>query len=169
MVDKSELVLANLSESEMQALFLGYYREAQGKDKTIKNTCEQTGISRWIFDVWLADPDFEEKFWALRRAHSYELEEKLSTLSCELMDDNLGISKERYYALQIAQKSVLETIGKLNRERFGESSEVRIRQEGNIQPSINISLVNMQAPAGLPEPTITVLPDVTSSPSESQS
>lgn len=139
--------MENLSEKEKQEIFLDAYRKAVGRKKTIKEVCELIEMPRHQFDIWLADPEFEEQFWALRRAHSYELEEQLSSISHDLLQEGETISKSRFYALQIAQKSVLELIGKLNRERFGESQEIRLKQEGNVQPTINISLISADIPS----------------------
>jgi hypothetical protein len=146
----------NLSEKEKQEIFLDAYRKADARFKTIKAVCEVLRLPRHQFDMWLADPEFEEQFWGLRRAHSYELEEQLSTISAELLRDEVSISKGRYYALQIAQKSILEIIGKLNRERFGESTEVRLKQEGSMHPVINISLVSAELPAIDISPSVTI-------------
>ncbi len=133
----------DLSDAEKQAIFLETYRKADGKNKTIKAVCAALNFRRSIFNSWLVDPEFEEKFFAELRAFSYSLTEELATNAAEMLEDHKEISKERYYALQIAQKSVLEVIGKLNRDRFGESQEIRLKQEGSVQPVINISLVDM--------------------------
>lgn len=148
MIDNTPLILnPDLSDKEKQEIFLTAYRKAEAKEKTIKNVCLSLKMPRSLFTTWLADPEFEEKFFAELRAFSYSLTEELATTSAALLEDEVSISKGRYYALTIAQKSILEVVGKLNRERFGESTEVRLKQDGNIYPQINISLVSADIPA----------------------
>lgn len=156
MTDNTPLILnPDLSDKEKQEIFLTAYRKAEAKQKTIKNVCQALRMPRSLFTTWLADPEFEEQFFAELRAFSYSLTEELATTSAALLEDEVSISKGRYYALTIAQKSILEVVGKLNRERFGESTEVRLKQEGNIVPQINISLVSAELPVNI-TPTISI-------------
>lgn len=142
------------SELERQNRWLNTYRTAKDSEKFIKQVCEATGICKAEFNRWLADPEFEEKYWAERKAFSYRLEERHSGICADLLESK-GISKSRFYALQIAQKGISEIIGKLNRERFGESTEIRLKNQDNVQPAINISLYTGPT-VSLPQPNITL-------------
>lgn len=139
---------ANLSDKERQAIFLQAYRAAELTDKTITKVCKNIGLPRSEFNLWLgSDPEFEAQYWGELSSLAYSLAEELATTSAQLLEDGNTISKSRFYSLQIASKGVEIMLGKLNKERFSDTQNINLKNEGMVIPSINISLISADIPS----------------------
>lgn len=143
---RSIIADSNSSELEKQNAFLDCYRVAEGRDRISRKLCDLIGLKYSTFQLWLADPAFEEPYWTLNRSHSYELSEQLQSNAYEALNSEDGISKGRFYNLTIAQKSTLELLKSLNRERFGENQTINLKAEHQVIPMINISLIGAEIP-----------------------
>ena len=135
------------SDEILQNKFLELYKSASYENKNIRACCQKLGINKTKFTEFLADPEFENKFFALRRLTTYELEEVLSNKVFNMISNIKSMTKDEIYSQSVAQKTALELLKKLNRERYGDRSEVSIEHKGQIVPQININLIPHESKA----------------------
>ncbi len=131
----------NENDRKLQEQFIKLYKSVDYDKKTIKDCCLKLGVTKSQFSTWLEDVEFESKFFALRKLFSYELEELITNKVFEMIKSKEGVDKKVFQAQAVAQRTALELLRKLNRERFGDKSEISIEHKGQIVPQINISLI----------------------------